>query len=55
VYVYDPNNHTKTRVDGPATLSAIQTLRRLEGLPTDTQRNPTTDALLKGAVELKAT
>jgi hypothetical protein len=53
VYVYDPNNHTKTRVDGPATLTAIQDLRKLEGLPTDTQRSPTTDALLKGAVELK--
>jgi hypothetical protein len=36
-----------------ATLSAIQSLRMLEGLSSDTMRNSTTDALLAGAVELR--
>lgn len=54
VWVYDGNNHTKTWVNGPDTLSAIQTHRSLNGLYTDPVRNGTTDRLLAGAVEIKA-
>ena len=53
VWVYDPNNKTKTWVTGPDELSAIQALRAVNGLPVDVVRNATTDALLAGAVEIK--
>ena len=52
VYVYDPNNHTANHIGNPDALSAIQSLRQLEGLSTAIVRNGTTDALLADANKL---
>jgi hypothetical protein len=54
VYVYDANAHTKTRVDGPATLDAIVAVWSLHGVRTTIADSDAARDLLKGAVELSS-
>ena len=52
VWVYDPNNHTKTHLRTSEALGAMQAIRTLAGLNPNWIRNGTTDALLADAREV---
>jgi len=53
VWVYDANAHTKTRVDGPATLDAIVAVWTLHGVRTTISDSDTARVILEGAAELE--
>jgi len=53
VWVYDANAHTKTRVDGPATLNALTAVWSLHGVPTKIADSGAARDILKGAVEIR--
>lgn len=52
VWVYDANAHTKTRVDGPATLNALTSIWALHGVSTKIADSGAAQDVLKGAVEI---
>lgn len=53
VYVYDPNNHTKTWITNPDALSAWQSIAAINGVPTDIVDNATSRKLLADAQDLR--
>lgn len=55
VYVYDPNNNTKTWLQTPEALAAWQALAAVNGVSTDIVDNATSRKLLADAVDLRAT
>lgn len=54
VYVYDPNNHTKTWLQTPEALASWQAIAALNGVSGDIQDNETTRILLADAADLRA-
>lgn len=53
VYVYDPNNHTKTWLMTPDALASWQAIAALNGISTDIVDNATSRTLLADAVDLR--
>lgn len=52
VYVYDANQHTKTRVGDPEVHAAIAAVWTLHGVKTDIASNDTTETILRDAREI---
>jgi hypothetical protein len=53
IYVYDPNNHTKTHVGDPEAFDAIASYWKINGVNADVSSNDTTEIILRDAANIE--